>query len=79
MSCINSLSQADIGLSQKVMRNAKTFYHNSTIGAPPGLVLHLSNYPLEHQEGKVRSMFAFLSFFKLLEAPYQYATSTYSS
>ena len=33
MSCINSLSQADIGLSQKVMRNAKTFYHNSTIGA----------------------------------------------
>ena len=42
MSCINSLSQADIGLSQKVMRNAKTFYHNSTIGAP-GLVLHMSN------------------------------------
>ena len=33
MSCINSLTQADIGLSQKVMRNAKTFYHNSTIGA----------------------------------------------
>ena len=62
MSCINSLSQADIGLSQKVMRNAKTFYHNSTIGAPPGLVLHLSNYPLEHQEGEVRSMFAFYLF-----------------
>ena len=59
MSCINSLSQADIGLSQKVMRNAKTFYHNSTIGAPPGLVLHLSNYPLEHQEGKVRFLFFF--------------------
>ena len=36
MSCINSLTQADIGLSQKVMRNAKTFYHNSTIGSASG-------------------------------------------
>ena len=43
MSHINSLSQADIGLSQKVMRNAKTFYHNSGIGAL-GLLIYLSKF-----------------------------------